>query len=85
MMGDIERLSHENFAGYRKQQKRNRNLHRKLKTEMHSRFAMAGSCFLFVLLGAEFVGIYAAIKREEFETFMTVISAWEREYLLLNV
>lgn len=37
------------------------------------------------LLGAEFTGIYAAIKREEFETFMTVISPWEREYLLLNV
>ncbi|MEL6751211.1 MAG: glutamine synthetase family protein [Pseudomonadota bacterium] len=37
------------------------------------------------LLGEEFVGIYSAIKREEFETFMTVISAWEREYLLLNV
>jgi glutamine synthetase len=37
------------------------------------------------LLGDEFTGIYGAIKREEFETFMTVISPWEREYLLLNV
>ncbi len=37
------------------------------------------------LLGEEFVGIYAAIKREEFETFMKVISPWEREFLLLNV
>ncbi|MEM1039301.1 MAG: glutamine synthetase family protein [Pseudomonadota bacterium] len=37
------------------------------------------------LLGAEFVGVYAAIKREEFETFMKVISPWEREHLLLNV
>ena len=27
----------------------------------------------------------AAIKRAEFETFMEVISPWEREYLLLNV
>ncbi|MEL6967825.1 MAG: glutamine synthetase family protein [Pseudomonadota bacterium] len=36
-------------------------------------------------LGAEFVGVYAAIKREEFETFMKVISPWEREHLLLNV
>ncbi len=34
---------------------------------------------------AEFMGIYAAIKREEFETFMRVISPWEREFLLLNV
>ena len=28
---------------------------------------------------------YAAIKRAEFETFMEVISPWEREFLLLNV
>ena len=33
----------------------------------------------------EFVGIYAGVKRGEFETFMQVISPWEREFLLLNV
>ncbi|HEV7253736.1 MAG TPA: glutamine synthetase family protein [Mesorhizobium sp.] len=37
------------------------------------------------LLGNSFVSTYAAIKRAEFETFMEVISPWEREYLLLNV
>ena len=37
------------------------------------------------ILGKEFMGVYAAIKREEYETFMQVISPWEREYLLLNV
>ncbi|ALE02831.1 glutamine synthetase family protein [Bartonella ancashensis] len=37
------------------------------------------------ILGDAFVSTYAAIKRQEFETFMEVISAWEREYLLLNV
>ena len=37
------------------------------------------------VLGSEFMGVYGAIKREEFETFMQVISPWEREYLLLNV
>jgi glutamine synthetase len=37
------------------------------------------------LLGESFVSTYAAIKRAEFETFMEVISPWEREYLLLNV
>lgn len=37
------------------------------------------------LLGSEFAGVYGGIKREEFETFMQVISPWEREYLLLNV
>ncbi len=37
------------------------------------------------VLGARFVSAYAAVKQAEFETFMRVISPWEREYLLLNV
>ncbi|WP_173934875.1 glutamine synthetase family protein [Chelativorans sp. Marseille-P2723] len=37
------------------------------------------------LLGRRFASTYAAVKRVEFETFMRVISPWEREYLLLNV
>ena len=37
------------------------------------------------VFGDEFVGTYAGVKRGEFETFMQVISPWEREYLLLNV
>ena len=37
------------------------------------------------VLGKRFVGTYAAVKQAEFETFMRVISPWEREYLLLNV
>ncbi|MCO6389751.1 glutamine synthetase [Aliihoeflea aestuarii] len=37
------------------------------------------------ILGQQFVSTYAAIKKAEFETFMEVISPWEREYLLLNV
>ncbi|MCX7669741.1 MAG: glutamine synthetase, partial [Anaerolineae bacterium] len=37
------------------------------------------------VLGDEFVGTYAAVKRGEFETFMQVISPWEREFLLTNV
>src|SRR6185437_6757630 len=40
---------------------------------------------LRAILGEPFVTTYAAIKRAEFETFMEVISPWEREYLLLNV
>ncbi len=40
---------------------------------------------LIKMLSGEFVGLYGAIKREEYETFMKVISPWEREYLLLNV
>ncbi len=35
--------------------------------------------------GRSFITTFAAIKRAEFDTFMRVISPWEREYLLLNV
>lgn len=37
------------------------------------------------VFSAEFIAIYCGIKRGEFETFMQVISPWEREFLLLNV
>lgn len=37
------------------------------------------------IFGKSFVSTYRAIKEAEFETFMKVISPWEREYLLLNV
>jgi glutamine synthetase len=40
---------------------------------------------LIDLLGPEFVKIYATLKRFEYDQFMTVISPWEREHLLLNV
>lgn len=37
------------------------------------------------ILGDRFINTYAAIKLEEYKTFMEVISPWEREYLLFNV
>ena len=37
------------------------------------------------ILGEQFVRIYSAIKRTEYEQYFQVISPWEREYLLLNV
>ena len=37
------------------------------------------------VFGREFIDIYGGVKRCEFETFMEVISPWEREFLLLNV
>jgi len=40
---------------------------------------------LVEIFGKSFTTTYAAIKRAEFETFMRVISPWEREFLLLNV
>jgi glutamine synthetase len=44
-----------------------------------------GADELVEIFGKRFVATYGAIKRAEFETFMQVISPWEREYLLLNV
>jgi len=40
---------------------------------------------LVEIFGAAFVRTYRGIKETEYETFMGVISAWEREYLLLSV
>lgn len=37
------------------------------------------------ILGSEFCNVYRAIKRDEIETFLQVISPWERDHLLLNV
>jgi glutamine synthetase len=37
------------------------------------------------LLGEPFCNLYKAIKRDEVETFLQVISPWERDHLLLNV
>ncbi|EIJ43827.1 glutamine synthetase [Beggiatoa alba B18LD] len=37
------------------------------------------------LLGERFVKAYRAIKFKEYETFLAVISSWERDFLLLNV
>lgn len=45
----------------------------------------SGSEAMKELFGKEFVATYCAIKQEEYQTFMRVISPWEREYLLLNV
>ena len=36
-------------------------------------------------LGQEFCTLYSAIKRQESEAFLQIISPWEREHLLLNV
>ncbi|KAA2286069.1 glutamine synthetase family protein [Arenimonas fontis] len=37
------------------------------------------------LLGERFVRAYTAVKTKEHETYLRVISSWEREFLLLNV
>lgn len=47
--------------------------------------ALSGSSDLRSVLGREFIDVYAAVKRTEYDQFMRVISPWEREHLLLNV
>ncbi|MCC7199863.1 MAG: glutamine synthetase [Gammaproteobacteria bacterium] len=37
------------------------------------------------IFGDRYVAAYAAVKETEHETFLQVISSWEREHLLLNV
>jgi len=37
------------------------------------------------LLGPEFCSLYRAVKSQESDAFLQVISPWEREHLLLNV
>lgn len=37
------------------------------------------------VLGNRFCRLYTAVKHQEYEEFMQVISPWEREHLLLNV
>ncbi|MDF2232057.1 glutamine synthetase family protein [Albimonas sp. CAU 1670] len=46
---------------------------------------LQGCAPLTALLGEDFVKIYATLKQFEYDQFMTVISPWEREHLLLNV
>ena len=40
---------------------------------------------LHAVIGREFSRVYSIVKRMEYEEFLSVISPWEREHLLLNV
>ncbi len=40
---------------------------------------------LHPVLGEKFVRLYSSVKQHEYNIFLSVISAWEREHLLLNV
>lgn len=40
---------------------------------------------LHPLLGEKFVRLYSSVKHHEYNIFLNVVSAWEREHLLLNV
>lgn len=45
----------------------------------------AGADAMRDVLGRDFCRVYEAVKREEYQAFLQVISPWEREHLLLNV
>lgn len=47
--------------------------------------ALLGCPELNKIFGERFVKLYASVKHHEYNTFLNVISAWEREHLLLNV
>ena len=55
------------------------------RTLLDAVMALERDTALTEVLGADFVSTFGAVKRTEFETFMEVISPWEREFLLLNV
>ncbi|WP_424948160.1 glutamine synthetase family protein [Candidatus Spongiihabitans sp.] len=40
---------------------------------------------LHPILGDKFVRLYSSVKHHEYNIFLNVVSAWEREHLLLNV
>jgi glutamine synthetase len=40
---------------------------------------------LIDILGQKLIEVFVAVKRLEYETYLRVISSWEREHLLLNV
>jgi glutamine synthetase len=46
---------------------------------------LRGEDRLRTVLGERFIDVYSAVKELEFQEFMTVISPWEREHLLLHV
>lgn len=51
----------------------------------HSLEMMEQSRPLIDILGEKLVEVFVAVKRLEYETYLRVISSWEREHLLLNV
>ena len=55
-------------------------------TDPRRRLALLRECKPLVdIFGERFVLAYTAVKENEYETFLQVISSWEREHLLLNV
>ena len=57
-----------------------------LPRSLHEALDLLADCAPLVeLMGGRFTKAYIAVKEKEFETYLRVISSWEREFLLLNV
>ena len=66
-IGDFQQLGGRQFQGYDLQLRDNRFKFFRLRTELHSRFALACSCFFFVLVGSPFAVLQA--KRQFLTNF----------------
>lgn len=62
LTGDFQKLGGEQLQGYGGYKDYADHHSRKLKTEIHSRYAMAGSCLFFALIGGPFA-IYQAQRQ----------------------
>ena len=59
---------------------------RDIPPSIHNALLLLDDCpELAEAMGTEFVNVYMAIKRMEYDEFQAVISPWEREHLLMNV
>lgn len=59
LTGDFQRLSHETIQQYDSYTDYSQHKNRKLNTEIHSRYAMAGSCLFFAFVGGPFAVMQA--------------------------
>ncbi|MEZ6059415.1 MAG: LptF/LptG family permease [Planctomycetaceae bacterium] len=62
MTGDFEQLMGQQLESFATQERSQTFMQRRIRTEIHGRFAMAGSCLFFTLLGGPFA-VYQARRQ----------------------
>lgn len=67
-VGDFDRFATTEFRGYGTQIRSEERREHRLRTEMHSRFAMSTSCFFFVLFGSPFAILMG--RRQFLDSFL---------------
>jgi lipopolysaccharide export system permease protein len=68
LTGDFEQLSGDSIAAIASEKKKAIGDERRYRTEIHSRFSMAASCFFFTLVGGPFAMLQA--RRQFITTFI---------------